>query len=209
LTVDSGLVTEAVAETQRTLGPYVEANWNAPAGDLDWSCRQTGVHIASSLLWYAGQVVGQDTEGYVGFDIVMDDGTGPDELLRAITLFGAVLSRVITAADPSDRAFHFYGVSDPDGFAAMGALETMVHTYDICQGLGIDWRPPNHLCTPVLARLFPDAPAGEPAAALLWCTGRSALDDLPRRSEWGWDATVRSEGRIDRSPQLEVESSDR
>jgi hypothetical protein len=208
MTVDSGLITEAVAETHRTLGDYVEADWNAPAGDLDWTCWQTGAHLAESLLWYACQVVGQDPEGYVGFTITMDDDENRDELLRSITLFGAVLARVVTAADPSDRAFHFYGVSDPDGLVAMGVLETLVHTYDICQGLRIDWRPPHHLCAPVLARLFPDAPEGDPTAILLWCTGRAALGDRPRQGKWRWDATVRHEPQIETSSRPTDGSSD-
>jgi hypothetical protein len=73
----------------------------------------------------------------------------------------------------------------------MGVVETLVHTYDIALGLGLDWRPPARLCAPVLARLFPDAPPGDPSALLLWCTGRITLDGRPRREQWRWDATVR------------------
>jgi hypothetical protein len=42
----------------------------------------------------------------------------------------------------------------------------------------------------VPARLFPDAPDGDPAAALLWCTGRIALPDRPRRTGWTLKAAV-------------------
>jgi hypothetical protein len=48
--------------------------------------------------------------------------------------------------------------SDPEGFAAMGVVETLVHTHDLAEGLGLAWTPPSDLCSRVLARLFPDAP---------------------------------------------------
>ena len=75
----------------------------------------------------------------------------------------------------------------------MGNVEVLVHTYDIAQGLGRAWRPPAALCGPVLARLFPHAPAGEPTAVLLYSCGREALGDLPRQQQWAWDSSVRSE----------------
>jgi hypothetical protein len=193
MTVEPGLVTDAVTETQRALGRYLDADWSASALDLDWSCRQTGIHVADSLLWYAAQIIGKDSQGYVSFELKLDDSEGPGGLLRLISICGAILARTVAAADPGDRAFHFYGISDPEGFAAMGVLETLVHTYDIAGGLKIDWRPPGRLCAPVLARLFPDAPEGDPACVLLWCTGRAALDDRPRQDGWRWDATVRTE----------------
>ena len=73
----------------------------------------------------------------------------------------------------------------------MGVVETLVHTYDIARGLGLDWVPPAELCAPALARLFPDALPGDPSAALRWCTGRTVLDDRPRRAQWRWDGAVR------------------
>jgi hypothetical protein len=50
-------------------------------------------------------------------------------------------------------------------------------------------KPPANLAAPVVARLFPDAPAGDPGDVLLWCTGRIALPDHPRRTE-EWKAQV-------------------
>ncbi|MFG2905956.1 hypothetical protein ACGF13_12935 [Kitasatospora sp. NPDC048286] len=70
----------------------------------------------------------------------------------------------------------------------MGVAETLLHTHDITQGLGVDWLPPAPLCAAVLDRLFPDAPPGDPVQVLLWCTGRRELDSLPRRTSWTWKA---------------------
>ena len=43
-----------------------------------------------------------------------------------------------------------------------------------------------------LARLFPDAPSGDPVDVLLYCCGRAALGELPRQTLWQWDGTVRT-----------------
>lgn len=54
------------------------------------------------------------------------------------------------------------------------------------------WAPDSGLCTAVLSRLFPGAPAGYgPFDVLLQRTGRAALPGLPRRTEWQWDGSVR------------------
>lgn len=63
---------------------------------------------------------------------------------------------------------------DAASSAAMGLVETLVHTHDLARGLGLDWDPPAEICARVLNRLFPDAPRGtEPWATLLWVTGRA------------------------------------
>ncbi|WP_454857178.1 hypothetical protein [Promicromonospora soli] len=59
-----------------------------------------------------------------------------------------------------------------------------MHTYDITQGLGVSWLPPESLSAAVLARLFPEAPEGDPVHVLLWATGRAELADRPRATSW-------------------------
>ena len=73
----------------------------------------------------------------------------------------------------------------------MGVTEVLVHTYDIARGLAIAWTPPSELSEPVLLRLFPEAPRGNPSEVLLWCTGRVVLADRPRQTRWRWDSSVR------------------
>lgn len=89
-------------------------------------------------------------------------------------------------------AHHNYGVSDAAGFAAMGVVEMLIHTFDVIRGLNPadSWRPPAALAAQVLARLFPHAPSGDPADVLLYCCGRAALGELPRQTEWQWDGRV-------------------
>lgn len=135
----TALVRDAVAETRRALLPAVEADWSVPAHELEWSCWDTGLHIADDLLFYAMQVIDQTPGGYVPVELRMWDGAQPEGMLRSILTCGEILAIVSASAPPDARGHHTYGVSDPEGFAAMGVLETVVHTYDIALGLGWGW----------------------------------------------------------------------
>ncbi|MFJ4781699.1 maleylpyruvate isomerase N-terminal domain-containing protein [Streptomyces sp. NPDC088762] len=182
-------VDEAVAELAGVLGAHDTRDWSVPAGSLEWSCWTTAAHIAHDLLAYAGQVAGRPTGAYLPFDLAVRPETAPREVLQVVTACAGLLSSALTAADPGMRAWH-WGPCDRTGFAAMGVAEILLHTYDITQGLGVPWLPPAPLATKVLHRLFPDAPPGDPARVLLWCTGRGELDDRPRRSSWSWQAAL-------------------
>lgn len=94
-----------------------------------------------------------------------------------------LLCAAVVAAPAGSLAWH-WGPTDPGGFVALGCNEVLVHGYDMACGLGIAWRPPAPLAAAVLARLFRDAPDGDPAEVLLWCTGRLPLEPLPRRTAW-------------------------
>lgn len=172
------------------LGPLTALDWGVPAGDVQWTCRDTAAHVVDDLFSYASQVIAEPPSSYLPVEAVVDPVASNDDLLKVVSMSGRLLAQTVDAAGPSARSWHPYGVSDPDGFAAMGIVEVLVHTYDICRGLGVAWSPPAELCVPVLRRLFPQAPPGEPATVLLYCCGRTALQDLPRLEPWRWDSTV-------------------
>lgn len=176
-------VDQAVGEMVRVLTPYTALDWHRRAGTLEWTCWTTAAHVAHDLLAYAGQVAARPDSAYLPFDLVVRDEAAPRDLLQIVTSCGRLLSNALSAAEATARGWH-WGPTDPCGFAALGVNETLVHTYDISQGLGIDWCPPPALCAAVLARLFPDAPAGDPVQVLLWSTGRADLDGRPRVTSW-------------------------
>jgi Mycothiol maleylpyruvate isomerase N-terminal domain len=189
------LLPSTASECVAALTPYVDRDWlEVTAADLDWSCSETARHICDDLYFYAMQVIYAQPRGYVCTELKLDDTATPARLLEAFTAHAELLRRTVRAADPDDRAHHNYGNSDPEGFAAMGMVETLIHTLDVVRGLNPDddWQPSPHLASAVLSRLFPDAPAGEPAEVLLYCCGRGALGELPRQHEWSWDGTVRT-----------------
>jgi hypothetical protein len=165
------------------------------AADLEWTCRQTALHMADCLYFYTMQVVYGQTDDYLCTELALDDSASPPRLLAALSAHAELLHRTVRSADPGQRAHHNYGVSDPAGFAAMGVVEILIHTFDVVRGLNPadPWRLPAALAAPVIARLFPHAPGGDPVDVLLYCCGRAALGELPRQTgEWRWDGTVRT-----------------
>jgi hypothetical protein len=109
-------------------------------------------------------------------------------LLLVVDGMAAVLAELIRAAPPGTRAFHPAGMADPEGFAAMGCVETLIHTDDVAQGLRLACRPPADLAERVVRRLFPWAPNDEePWATLRWACGRAPLGERPRLDpDWYW-----------------------
>ncbi|MEW2630123.1 maleylpyruvate isomerase N-terminal domain-containing protein [Streptomyces sp. NPDC048389] len=175
--------------------------WDGKAGTLEWTCWETAEHLADDLFAYAVQLGPRtpplDREVAFGCESRRPGGpansvhanraAGPDGLLEVLEASGALLIAMVRTASPDVRSHHLFGVSDPEGFAAMGIVETLVHTHDLAGGLGLPWEPPAALCSRVLARLFRDTPAGaEPWPALLWSTGRADLPGRPRPGTWRW-----------------------
>lgn len=186
----SDVVEQAVDEMCAALTPAAERSWDVLAGDLEWTCRATAGHVADDLFSYASQVIAQPRRGYLPIEAMIDPAASNGEILRAVAMCGRLLTLAVDAASSDARAWHPYGTSDPDGFAAMGVVEVLVHCHDIASGLGVAWRPPSQLCAPVLQRLFPDAPPGDPSDVLLHVTGRRALPGLARLTDWRWDSSV-------------------
>lgn len=194
-------VTEAVRLAVEALRPAVSADWSGKAGDLEWDCWETAEHLADDLFAYAGQLAPSNPpqDGNVPFGwerkhpdgpiltIYVDRTEGAAALLQVLDASATFLAAVVAFVPATTRAHHTFGVSDPEGFAAMGVVETLIHTRDLAEGLGVDWTPPVDLCSRVLARLFPDAPTDtDPWSALLWSTGRIELPGRPRLTKWRW-----------------------
>ena len=203
-------VQHAVAAAVDTLASATERDWHVPAAGLDWDCWETLEHLSDDLFSYAAQLGPRHPPlaGHIAFAwqprrpggpanaIFSDPGAGNAGLLGVVEACGGLLSAIVRVSPPELRAYHAFGVSDPAGFAAMGVIETLVHTYDVATALGLDWTPEPGLSGRVLARLFPDAPAGtDPWPTLLWATGRGEIAGRPRLESWRWDGTPRQPHR--------------
>ncbi|MEU3960283.1 maleylpyruvate isomerase N-terminal domain-containing protein [Streptomyces buecherae] len=191
----------AVRHAVATLRQAPAAAWESKAGTLEWDCWETVEHLSDDLFAYAAQL-GPATPpltsdvpfvwesrrpGGPANAIHADRAAGPDGLLQVLEASGALLVAMVRTKPPQVRAHHVFGASDPEGFAAMGLVETLVHTHDLAEGLGLDWTPPADVCARVLARLFPDAPrTTAPWPTLLWSTGRAELPDHPPLTTWRW-----------------------
>lgn len=192
---------QAVQLAVATLREAPPAAWDDKAGSLEWDCWQTVEHLSDDFFAYAAQLGPRkpplDREvpftwerrkpGGPANVIYADRAAGPEGLLQVLEACGALLVAIVRTAPPQVRAHHPYGASDSEGFAAMGIVETLVHTHDLAEGLGLAWAPPAGLCSRVLARLFPDAPGDtDPWPTLLWATGRAELPGRARLTTWRW-----------------------
>ncbi|WP_406345144.1 hypothetical protein [Streptomyces sp. NBC_00648] len=177
------------------------ADWSVKAGSLEWDCWETVEHLSDDLFAYAVQLGPQQPplDGEVPYlweakrpggprnAVHADRAAGPAGLLQTLEASGALLTAMVRTGSPDVRAHHGFGNSDPEGFAAMGVVETLLHTHDVAAGLGVTWAPPGGLCDRVLARLFREVPADPDRwRVLLWATGRADLPDLPRQESWRW-----------------------
>lgn len=168
------------------LAPHMDADWAVPAGDLDWSCQRTLGHIVDALVFYTDHLATRAAERRP-FKRDVGPEMPVEELLNFVRSQASVLARVCDAS-PDVRAYHAAGLSDATGFVAMGCDEILVHTNDVCTGLGFAFSPNPDLTARVVARLFPWAPDHpDPWERLLWCNGRIALPDRERLTEdWWW-----------------------
>ena len=200
-TVGPENVRAAAAVCREALSDLVDLDWSVPAGELDWSCRQTLEHIPNTQLYYASHLALAAKER-LPRALGGEDQLTVAELLLLVEVNGAILEHVIRAAPASTRAFHTAGMADPSGFAAMGCDEILIHTADIAASFEVDFQPPEDLCGRVLARLFPWAPTDVGHwDSLRWANGRIALPGSgPQDENWRWHCAPLSEwdGRIAR-----------
>ena len=186
-------VRQAARHSVDHLAPLIHRDWGVQAGDLQWSARQTLDHIVDALGFFALTLAARVQDNRLTFETasVVERGeeqtAPPSKLLAGMQAMAAVLADVIGAASPTVRARHPGGMVEPAGFAALAVGEILVHTYDISEGLDTAYRAPEDLCDRVLHRLFPEAAITVDAwSSLLWSTGRIALPEHTRLTDWSY-----------------------
>jgi len=200
-------VTLAVTLAADTLNSALDQDWHVPAGTIDWDCWETVEHVADDLFAYAAQLgprkppqdrylpiaAERRREGGPSITTFADPEGGNAGLVQMLEACGAFLAAMVSTCAPGTRAYHPFGLADAEGWAAMGAVEVLVHMHDVAAGLGIGWVPPEDLCDRVLYRLFPDAPTDTPRwPTMLWATGRGEIEGRERIvGRWRWFAAPR------------------
>lgn len=187
MTVTSDDIVVAAELCSTTLRQAEDADWDATAGVLDWTCRHTLDHIANTSIFYATALASR-AEGPMPKVRNGDPAAPVGILLSVVPAAASILAEVAKAAGHEARGWHPAGVADAEGFLAMGCDEVLVHTADIAAGLGVGFAAPVDLCQRVVARLFPWAPIDtEPWSTLWWANGRAPLGDRPRLDpDWSW-----------------------
>ena len=178
----------AAAASQALLSASLSdgASWDVPVPGLRWTVAETAAHLADVLLAFATDLAAGPRELRRDGPCVSPE-TDPADLVASVGAHATVLAAVVDASGPEARGWHPLGLADPDGFAAMGCDELLVHTDDAARGLGRVFTPPAGLAEAVLRRLFPWAPAGgDPWATLRWANGRAELPGHGRLEPWRW-----------------------
>jgi len=158
MTVTAGDLDAAIACIMSGLLPLTDRDWSVRAGSLEWNCWHTAEHIGDCLLSYAWQLAVQPTARYVRAVATAEKDASPAEVLEFAVTGGRVLASMVRTSPAHVRAFHPAGTADPEGFAALGCNEALLHGNDIAQGFGLSLDPPRDVCRRVLARLYPQAP---------------------------------------------------
>jgi uncharacterized protein (TIGR03083 family) len=151
----------------------IDGDWRAPAGTLEWNCLYTADHLVDCVFSYAFFLASRKQDGYPNYgELHTLAGAGPADMIEGLRAVTTMLLAVIETAEPDATAVirrHPNVVTGtPSEFAARGALEMILHAYDVCRGLGIAFDPPTGLCRRLL-RATEDwagaGPAGSGAGA--------------------------------------------
>lgn len=165
-------VVRAAEVAVAALRPHVAADWSAQAGVLDWDVETTVVHIVGALTKESLYLASRSTR-FIAVSLGKFRQATPSELVDSIVPAAHALANVARSTPRGALAYHSTGMTDAEGYLAMGSTEVLVHTWDACCGLGVDFEGPADLSSAILARTFPWVDLGEdPWRTLLWALGR-------------------------------------
>lgn len=164
------------------LEPHEGADWSARAGELEWDVETTVAHVVGALAKSTLYLASRSTR-FIAINPAKFRAATPTELVQSIVPAAQALAHTADASPPGSLAYHVSGMTDAEGYLAMDLGELLVHPWDACRGLGVDFHGADELAARVLARSYPwvEADPNEgPWRTLLWALGRISLADRPR-----------------------------
>jgi hypothetical protein len=96
---------------RRAFEPFVDPRWDGPAGELEWSCRTTLLHVLTPLLYYAINLAPRSSKPW--FSGKADPSLPVPELLEALEGRAVVLAEACAAAPLGAREAHDWGMGTP------------------------------------------------------------------------------------------------
>lgn len=165
----------------------LDDDWERPAANVDWTCREALEHVCLMGVAYGLRLAARAIRP-PDYAPILLTGATTAQLIETMHDSSVVLAEIARAAPPDARGHHTAGMADAEGWLAMAIDESLLHTADIAQGFGDDFRPPEELIRAVLDRLFPWWPAEQPPwPSLLWANGRRDLPNHPNPgAAWLW-----------------------
>ena len=172
-------VLRAAAVATSALEPHVDADWSVRAGRLEWSVETTVVHVLGALTKESLYLASRSNR-FIAVGLVKFRDATPTELVASLVPAAQALANVARSTPHRVLAYHATGMTDAEGYLAMGCAEVLLHTWDACGGLGVEFEGPSDLSSAVLARTFPWVEVEErPWETLLWAFGRVQRGDEP------------------------------
>ena len=174
-------VVEAAERAAAALGPHVGADWSVRAGDLEWDVETTVVHFLGALVKETLYLASRSTR-FIAITPSKFRSASHTELVSSIVPAAHALANTALASPPGSLAYHNTGMTDAEGYLAMGCGEVLIHAWDACRGLEVEFSGSDEIAAAVLARTFPwvePSPDDGPWRTLLWAFGRIALDGRP------------------------------
>ncbi len=128
-----------------------EADWASQAPGLEWSRFETADHTIDCVFSYAFFLASRAQDAYPAFgEVHAEDGATPHDLVDGLRAMTNLLAGAVTTAPPQTRSIIWrrpeVTTGAPNDFAARGAHELAVHTYDICAGTNVAFDPPRDVC---------------------------------------------------------------
>src|SRR4051812_20682594 len=101
------------------LAPQQGADWSAPAGGLEGTCRQTLEHVIWALDRYGISLANPSPEP-APRPATAQPNLSIIDLLELMVRRAGILAVVAASAAPTTRGHHVCGPSDASGFVALG-----------------------------------------------------------------------------------------
>lgn len=165
-------------------------DWTQKTGPIVLTRMRTACHIADCCLAYAGQIAVSQQEGYLPFRTLPSFRSTPDGMLDFVEGSARILAATAERF-PEVVAWHPFGMTDTEGFVAMGCAEVLVHGWDLAFGMELDLQPDRAISSRLMARLAPSFATGDDSwVDLLTFCGRIPRN-RPRPRRWRYDVTPR------------------
>src|SRR5438067_13449831 len=145
---------EAASVAASALQAHVDRDWTVRAGELEWSVESTVAHFIGALVKESVYLASRSTR-FIAVSTGQFRNATPNELVDSIAPAAQALANVARSTPGRVLAYHATGMTDAEGYLAMGCAEVLVHTWDACCGLGVDFVGPSELSAAILARTYP------------------------------------------------------
>jgi len=127
------------------------ADWERPAGTLEWTCTETADHTVDTVFAPAFFLASGCTTAYPDMGVyTLGEGAGAAQFVQALAVATRILGAVVDDADPDERAIIWQWpeitLAPPRDFLPRAGLELILHAHDVCVGLGTPFEPPDDLC---------------------------------------------------------------